>query len=69
MAYSQADLDRLDKAIATGARRVRLGSGDSAEETEFRSLDDMLKIRKIIADTLAPLAARSVTTYAQHSRE
>ncbi|MFY0619030.1 phage head-tail joining protein [Shimia sp.] len=37
MAYSQTDLDRLQAAIAKGARKVRMGS----EEVEFRSLAEM----------------------------
>jgi hypothetical protein len=40
MAYTQADLDRLQAAIAKGARRVRM----NGEEVEFRDLNEMERI-------------------------
>lgn len=48
MAWTQADLDNINKAIATGAKRVRFGTGENAHETEFESLDDKLKIKSMI---------------------
>lgn len=41
MAWTQADLDNLNKAIATGATRVKF----QGHETEFRSLDEMFRLR------------------------
>lgn len=68
MAYSQADLDALNKAIATGAKRVRFGSGESAHETEFRSLAEMLAIKAVIESELRPQRAGSIG-FAEHTRD
>lgn len=43
MAYTQADIDRLKKAIASGAQRSRVGDRD----VQFRDLKDM---RSVLAD-------------------
>lgn len=37
MAYTQADIDTLEKAIATGALKVKRGE----EEVTYRSLEEM----------------------------
>lgn len=44
MAYSQADLDRIEAAIATGTLRIT----HNGKTTEFRSLDDMIRVRDMI---------------------
>jgi hypothetical protein len=49
MSYTQDDLAAIRGAIASGARRVRL----QGVETEFRSLDEMLRIEALIRDSLA----------------
>ena len=49
MAWTQTDLDKIEEAIATGARRVRF----QTHEVEFQSLADMLKVRAIIKDEMA----------------
>ncbi|HEV2501469.1 MAG TPA: hypothetical protein VGV39_00240 [Mesorhizobium sp.] len=41
MAWTQDDFTAISAAIATGARKVRF----QTHETEFRSLDEMLRIR------------------------
>ncbi len=47
MAYTQADLDNLRRAIAKGARRLRI----DGEEVEFRSLAEMERLeRKLMVD-------------------
>jgi hypothetical protein len=48
MAWVQADLDAIDAAIATGARRVRF----QTHEVEYHSLSDLLKVRAIIVTEL-----------------
>jgi hypothetical protein len=52
MAWSQTDLDRIDAAIASGERRVRLQD----KEVEFRTLDEMMRIRAAINNALVPTA-------------
>jgi hypothetical protein len=50
MTWSQTDLDTLDRAIASGERRVRLQD----KEVEFRTIDEMLQIRSLISNSLEP---------------
>lgn len=58
MAWTQSDLDAIEKAIATGARRVRY----QTHEVEYQSIGDMLKVRQIIKDELAGNAPGVVLT-------
>lgn len=51
MAYTQADLDRIDKAIAKGASSVTLSSG---ERIEYRSVRALQAARDHIANQLNP---------------
>lgn len=62
MAYTQDDVDRLKKAIGSGARKVRFGSGDSAEETTFHSLDDMVKLLAMMEAEVTPSKAQPMRT-------
>jgi len=41
MAWTQTDIETLKAAIATGAKRVAFGSGETRREQEFRSLAEM----------------------------
>lgn len=43
MAWSQDDLDALNRAIAAGARRVKFSDGT---EAEYHSMGDMLLLRQ-----------------------
>lgn len=54
MAFTQADLDRLDRAIASGVQRVRYSDGS---DITYRSLDEMERARARIAAQLAPQGA------------
>ena len=49
MSWSQEDLDKLDKAIVSGARRVEFKD----YSVEYRSLSEMWQARKAIADSLS----------------
>lgn len=66
--YTQDDLAKLKKAIASGAKKVRFGSGDSAHETEFRSLAEM---KQIVADIEAEIggASQSRASYVEFWRD
>jgi hypothetical protein len=68
MPYTQDDLAKLKKAIATGAKKVRFGSGDSAHETEFRTLAEM---KQIVADIEAEIGtgASSRASYVEFWRD
>ncbi len=48
MAFTQADLDELDKAIKSGTLRVRTGERD----VTYRSLAEMMKVRSLMLDEL-----------------
>lgn len=48
MAWTQSDLDKLDKAIGSG--RLRVQYSDSV--VEYRSLDDMLRVRSMMVGKL-----------------
>ncbi|WP_435102344.1 phage head-tail joining protein [Arhodomonas sp. AD133] len=55
MAYTQADLDRVDAAIAKGASSVTLSSG---ERIEYRSVRALKAARDHIARQLHKAARR-----------
>lgn len=63
MPYTQADLDALDAEIA----QVRLveETAFSDQRTRFRSIDDILKLRSVMA---ASVAGASRTRYAAHDK-
>lgn len=49
MAYTQADLDSLDRAIASGALSLEL----AGRKVTYRSIDQLLKARDHVASLLA----------------
>nr|WP_047574303.1 hypothetical protein [Methylobacterium sp. ZNC0032] len=53
MAWTQTDIDRLKRAIATGARRVEFGSGETRRVQEFHSIDAMLKALAAMEDEVS----------------
>ena len=64
MNWTLADLVALDKAIALGVKRVEYHD----KNVEYRSLDDMLRIRRIILAYLQPAAAKRGRVYASVSK-
>ena len=69
MAWTQIDIDTLKAAIATGAKRVVFGSGETRREQEFRSLAEMKEtLADMQAEVLGPQAP-STTAFSQHSRD
>ncbi|WP_316168951.1 MULTISPECIES: phage head-tail joining protein [unclassified Bradyrhizobium] len=68
MAWTQVDIDTLKAAIATGARRVRYGSGPDAHEVEYQSTDHMFAtLDRMLAEVSPATAARRVS-YIAHER-
>lgn len=59
MPYTQADLDKLDEQIA--AAGVVKNSTIDGQSTTFRDVDDLLKLRQVMA---AQVAGGSRTRYA-----
>jgi hypothetical protein len=60
MAWTQADLDKLDAAIAAGGtmQSMSFAGGDSFT---FRGVDEMLKLRAVIQGALNAAAGTSTT--------
>jgi expansin (peptidoglycan-binding protein) len=56
MAFTQADLDAIDKAIASGVQRVRYPDGS---EVTYRTQAELEAARGRISTALAPTAALS----------
>ena len=46
MAYSQQQLDAIERAIATGSTRVRYTDASGTKEVEYRSLEDMISVAR-----------------------
>lgn len=69
MAWTQADIDALKKAIKTGARRVEYGSGETRRVVEYRSLDEMLRILAELKEEVAGPLAPPRTAITQFSRD
>lgn len=63
-ALTQADLDKLDKAIVSGVRRVTYSSGT----VEYQSIDDMMKARAFAASQLGQGSAGGMTSLAVFCR-
>jgi len=57
MAWSQTDLDALDKAIADGRGARSISFSD--QSVTFGSIDDMLKLRSVMAHEIGASGARS----------
>lgn len=66
MAWSTADLVAIEKAMATGARKVRFADN---REVEYRTLADMRSIRDEIAAAIGAISEPPRTTYASFRRD
>ena len=64
MAWSQTDLDNLEKAIALGTRRVKY----SDKEVEYNSFADMMKARDAIRKELGLIDAAHKRIYSEHTK-
>jgi len=62
MAWTQADVDTLKAAIATGARRVRFGAGPDAREVEYRSLEEMNRALGQMLGEISPASEQPMRT-------
>lgn len=58
MAFTQADVDAIDRALASGELRVRIDD----KEIEYQSAKDLLLRRQTIVSALAQAAAPTRTT-------
>lgn len=53
MAFTQTDLDNINNAIASGELTVEV----NGKRVTYRSMDDLMKARKMIKDDMASAAA------------
>lgn len=63
MAFTQAQLDAIEEAIAAGSTSVSY----EGKSVTYRTLDEMMRVRAIIRQALG-LSNPPVTVLAQHSR-
>ena len=64
MAFSQAQLDAIENAIAAGVTTVSY----EGKSSSFRSLDDMLRVRDILRRALGIIPQSSATVLVAHDR-
>lgn len=57
MAWTEADRDNLKAALATGVKKARIG----AEEVEYASTSDMLRVLNLMDQELASSSGFSVS--------
>lgn len=61
MAFTQAQLDAIDEAIAQGSLRVSFSSAGTTKEVTYRSMNEMLIARDLIRRKLFKAPRRATT--------
>lgn len=56
MSWTRSDYDTLCQMIGKGVTTLKLGNG---EEVTYRSLDEMLRLKRLMADELGISAQRA----------
>lgn len=69
MAYTQADIDALKAALASGAKRVKFGSGPDSREVEYFTRAEMLAQLDDMTKEVTPTPLPPRVSYVQHSRD
>jgi hypothetical protein len=64
MAWTTTDLEKLERAMATGARRVKFGD----VEQEFRSLTEMRSLRDEMRKELGLVSSGSRRVYPEFDK-
>ena len=66
-AFTQADLDALEVAIASGQMEVRIGD----RKVVYRTLEEMLRIRTLMRESLGVVVDADVPTrrYLEYGRD
>jgi len=62
--FTQANLDAINQAIATGARECWYGD----KRVAYRSLDEMIRIRDLIKENLGLKEERTARIFAQFNK-
>jgi hypothetical protein len=69
MAYTQDDIDALKAALASGARRVKFGSGPDSREVEYFTRAEMMAQLEDMTKEVSPATAVPRVSYVRHSRD
>lgn len=69
MAYTQADIDALKAALASGAKRVKFGSGPDSREVEYFTRAEMLAQLDDMTKEVTPTAVAPRVSYVRHCRD
>jgi hypothetical protein len=69
VAYTQADIDALKAALATGALEVEFGAGPDKQRVRYRSLAEMQTILDAMIVEISPEVAPARVSYIQHCRD
>lgn len=61
---TQGDIDAIDRAIATGERKVRFADG---REVEYRAISDLIAARGMLSVNIssAPMMRTTLTAFAR----
>ncbi|SMD18519.1 hypothetical protein [Rhizobium sp. RU36D] len=65
MAFTQTDLDAINAAIATGAKRVRF----QTHEVEYHSIAEMLRARDVIRAEIETPPANGGAIFARYESD
>jgi hypothetical protein len=67
MAFTQQQLDAIDEAIASGELVVKY----NGKEITYRSMDELLKARNVISESLAPQVpgSKNMTSVVEFCRD
>jgi hypothetical protein len=68
MAWTQTDVDALQRAMALGVKVAEFRSGDTVRKQEFRSLAEMEALLARMKDEVGANAVRG-PIYTEHSRD
>ena len=70
MAFSQSKLDAIEEAISNGSLEIEYStSGGVKRRVQYRSLDEMLKIRDLMRAELGVTPGRTKRIKAEFQRE
>jgi hypothetical protein len=69
MAYTQDDIDALKAALASGARRVKFGSGPDSREVEYFTRAEMIAQLDDMTKEVSPATVVPRVSFVRHCRE
>lgn len=68
MSWTQANLDEIEAAIATGALEVKFSQPGGEKTVKYRSLDEMYRIRDSIKKCLGLFDKKKLRKYTAFSK-